>query len=649
MLDKASLYFSAGGLFFVVGKSGSGKSTLGNLLVKFYEPLSGGIFIDGQGLPTLDDAWVRNNITLVQQGSVLFDDTLFMNIALGDPSPDKTIHDRVITACDLSLLHSTVASLPQGLQTRVGPHGHDLSGGQKQRVALARARLRDTPVLILDEVTSALDPLGRNLLMEEIRQWRRGKTTIIITHEVAQIKDTDFVYVMDSGRVVQRGLRKELSNDDSGMFAHLVASSPTQEETRVDKLFDDDVEKATGIGARINAIINFSRPLTAKSQSTLRLSSPGITSEPCGSTASAGIETLYVEQRRTSSQQHLLPPSVDRDATTPGLAWRLRQVFGKVAKWTPRAKKKTRDEISATSSDSSLSEPNGYGGCTEKFDSGMGGQSVADDMPGPYDNTIMRGGSSGEDGELQDTSSISLVTIYRTIWPCLPCKERICLIIGFFMCLLVAASVPTFSIVFANLLAVMYQSEDRIASGQKWSLYLLLIATIGSLATFLGHYLLNWAGQTWVNGLRRRAYTRVLRQPKRWFDNPDHSPSRIAASMDRNAEEVQNLVGRFAPLLLVVSLVVTSSVLWALCLSWKLALVSLASAPCLTIATRGYAIAAQRWESRCEKAAEDTGALAAEACSNVRIVRALGLEGFMETRHASSAAAVFGIGIRRAF
>ncbi|PHH93246.1 hypothetical protein CDD83_9516 [Cordyceps sp. RAO-2017] len=185
VLSKSSFNFPAGQTTFIVGQSGSGKSTIGSLLVKFYRPSTGQILIDGLPLELLDDEWVRENITLIQQTSILFNDTLYNNVALGRRNPNTVTHEHVLEACQSALLQSTISGLPQGLDTQVGSRGLELSGGQKQRVALARARLRDPTVLILDEVTSGLDQVSRSLVMDAIREWRKDKTTVIITHDLS--------------------------------------------------------------------------------------------------------------------------------------------------------------------------------------------------------------------------------------------------------------------------------------------------------------------------------------------------------------------------------------------------------------------------------------------------------------------------------
>jgi ATP-binding cassette, subfamily B (MDR/TAP), member 1 len=149
----------------VVGKSGSGKSTIANLLMRFYEPTAGDIFVDGTSISELDINWLRNNITLVQQQSILFNETIFRNISFGRRDHVGVTKEQVRVCVDLAQLQSTIEELPKGLDTEVGSGGSALSGGQKQRIALARARLRNTPILILDESTSALDYASRKAVM----------------------------------------------------------------------------------------------------------------------------------------------------------------------------------------------------------------------------------------------------------------------------------------------------------------------------------------------------------------------------------------------------------------------------------------------------------------------------------------------------
>lgn len=219
VLQESTFFFPAGETTFVVGKSGSGKSTLNKLLMRFYPPTSGQIFIDGHPIEQLSMAWLRNNITLVQQQSVLFNETIFTNIAFGAQGRMRVTAKEVKPCLDLAALQSTISDLPDGLQTMVGSGGPFLSGGQKQRVAIARAWLRDTAILILDESTSTLDYISRTSVMEAIWRWRKGKTTITITHDMSQIGPHDFVYVLEEGHIIQEGYQRDLSKDmENGLF-----------------------------------------------------------------------------------------------------------------------------------------------------------------------------------------------------------------------------------------------------------------------------------------------------------------------------------------------------------------------------------------------------------------------------------------------
>ncbi|KAI1393072.1 P-loop containing nucleoside triphosphate hydrolase protein [Hypoxylon trugodes] len=646
VLNKSSFSFQAGQLYFVVGRSGSGKSTLGNLLLNFYEPLSGDILIDGYALQTLDVEWVRKNITLIQQTSVLFNDTFSINVAMGHPNPTRVSSAEITTACETALLQSTLAGLPNGLDTYVGPGGHDLSGGQKQRLALARAKIRDPPVLILDEITSGLDPVSRSLIMDAIRQWRQDKTTIIITHEVAQIQDYDFIYVMDDARVVQAGHRKDLQLQKGGVFSVLVSS-----------LAADDGEISD---QETNTIINFSRPRS--------------TAQPEDRTLSKYFwpfdrrDSQYLTRRNTMAMggsQHILnkvhwdddeADSRPLQTGEPITQSKFLRTVGTLGRQLSTSWKHESRLFRGISGQKTV--PDRTASILRLQDLG---DRVRDDRVGTFRKvgrqalasesaiTSISESHNGDDHKKSEKNErISLWGIYRTVWPCLSLTQRIALLIGFVMCILVAGSVPAFSVIFANLLAVLYSGGNKMEAGTKWALYLLLIAFLGAVSTFLSQYLVQWAGQAWVNALRMQALNRILRQPKAWFDKPDHSTVRISECMDRNAEEMRNLIGRFAPQLLVVVIMILTTIIWALIISWKLTLVSLGSAPLLIAATKGYAFVSQKWETRSNKAAQETSTILTETFLNIRVVRALTLEHFFSVKYDKSIGKAFEIGVRKA-
>ncbi|GAD98462.1 ABC a-pheromone efflux pump AtrD [Paecilomyces variotii No. 5] len=228
-IQTASLVFPAGEVAFIVGHSGSGKSTLASLLARFYAPTCGETMIDGYPIEALHPNWIRDNITLVHQQSTLFYETIFRNIAFGCLEHESVTEKHIQESIDMAMLRTTIESLPDKLDTVITSQGNTLSGGQKQRVAIARSRLRDTPILILDECTSALDYTTRRHVMSSIYHWRKGKTTIVITHDLSQVRDSDLVYVLDHGRVIFSGHKDKL---------HIITSTKMQKD-RTTATMDD--------------------------------------------------------------------------------------------------------------------------------------------------------------------------------------------------------------------------------------------------------------------------------------------------------------------------------------------------------------------------------------------------------------------------
>jgi ATP-binding cassette subfamily B protein len=191
----------------IVGPSGAGKSTIARLLFRFYDAGGGRITIDGQDISAVTQASLRAAIGIVPQDTVLFNDTLGMNIAYGRDGASATA---IAAAAEAAQLMGFIARLPEGLSTRVGERGLKLSGGEKQRVAIARAILKDPPILILDEATSALDSATEAEIGDALRAAERGRTTIVIAHRLSTIADADQILVMEDGRIVERGVHTDL-------------------------------------------------------------------------------------------------------------------------------------------------------------------------------------------------------------------------------------------------------------------------------------------------------------------------------------------------------------------------------------------------------------------------------------------------------
>ena len=198
---------AAGKKVAVVGASGAGKSTLARLLFRFYDVDSGRVLVNGQDVREVTQQSLRQAIGIVPQDTVLFNDTLYYNIAYGRPDAG---HEEVEAAAQLAQLHDFIRSLPHGYDTMVGERGLKLSGGEKQRVAIARAMLKKPRILIFDEATSALDSQSEKAIQAELRAIARNRTTLVIAHRLSTVVDAQQILVMEKGRIVERGTHEEL-------------------------------------------------------------------------------------------------------------------------------------------------------------------------------------------------------------------------------------------------------------------------------------------------------------------------------------------------------------------------------------------------------------------------------------------------------
>jgi len=207
-LKELSLLINPGECVALVGPSGSGKTTIANLLPRFYAIESGEIRIDGQRLGDIKLASLRENIALVSQDVVLFNDTIAANIAYGLKT--KVSPEEVVAAARAAHALEFIETLPEGLDTMIGEHGVKLSGGQRQRLAIARALLKDAPILILDEATSALDTESERHVQAALDELMRGRTTLIIAHRLSTIENADRIVVLGEGRIVESGRHADL-------------------------------------------------------------------------------------------------------------------------------------------------------------------------------------------------------------------------------------------------------------------------------------------------------------------------------------------------------------------------------------------------------------------------------------------------------
>jgi len=218
VLQNISFEISKGNTIALVGKSGSGKSTIADLCARFYDITDGEICIDNKNIKEILLADVRNLMGVVSQESILFNDSIYNNILIGNSSATK---EEVINATKIANAYDFITESENGFDTNIGERGDKLSGGQKQRISIARAVLKNPEFLILDEATSSLDTESEKLVQEALKTLMKDRTTLVIAHRLSTIKDADEILVLDEGKIVERGTHESLLNEN-GVYKILI-------------------------------------------------------------------------------------------------------------------------------------------------------------------------------------------------------------------------------------------------------------------------------------------------------------------------------------------------------------------------------------------------------------------------------------------
>lgn len=563
----------------------------------------------------------------------------------GHPDPASVTYHQVLSACKKFGLEPTISTITGGLHAVIGGSRCPLSGGQRQRIALARAYLRDPPILILDEPTSALDQRSREKVMNEIREWRQDKTTVIVSHHLDSIRLDDFVYVVDKGTVTKSGFKRNLENSDLGAFltealneaikdsaAHIeinVIPPPIAEDSS-----DDFSSPRPGHAPTHAQSWLMSRTNSSRYSSTPSLLSPRLSvfSSP---TRTAGIDGMLSHTAAVCSGARSPNPMAPTQFTPD--AHRLSSFMNRQFRATPW---KTSLDLNVRELHPAPLKP-----CIE-----LESLSSFSDASQLVTNNRRRTVNLGKSSKLhKDIPVMSFLRIIQTVLPALDALNVTCLALGILATMISALTTPAFAYCLAKLLAVMWSAGNKSQEGKQWAVYLFIIAAVDGVCSGFGRYLLESCAQAWVDSIRHSALESILHQPKSWFIDDKNSQTRVMEAFNVHAEEMRNLVGRFAPVIVSVATMVSASVAWALIICWSLCLVALAPLPLIIVALKGYTMLGKTWETRCAHGIEQTGTILEEVLSFGRTIANYGLENHFNSKFTQAVTHCLGLGFKRAF
>lgn len=654
--------FAGGQISFILGPSGCGKSTLAQLLARLYEPLNGSITVSGIPISSIPLPWIRKNITLVEQNSILFDGTIFENIALGRDDPNTLTFDHAKEAASFSLLASDIDFMPDGYDTAVGPQGDSLSGGQRQRVALARARIRDTPILILDESTSALDQTSRALIMLAVRKWRENKTTIVISHDSSMIEDQDIVYLLSEGHLIASGHRSvlDLKRMDLCSYFSLIHAA-TNSPLKQSNLFAMSDGMASSGPDRVIHSNQTIRRLSSMDEGfeDSPLPHPRYLPAIIGSVRiqDPAAFSPSIESNISSSCYHIPLESTGFSLPCSSLARRGLGRFQKIPD-SPHSREFDSNNVS----DLRFHADELYG--VELLESSGSGSLHAraqfrNLLRAKTTEAAMEHGSLGtavetsfpeavNSAEPRSPKFTTMGSIISTIWPSLDSKLRLVLLSSSVCLLIHAAAVPLFSWLFSKMIETFYGHENASSLALKWSLAVLGLSTFDGLATYFLHVGMELCGQSWVDAFRLEAMRRILNQPMAFFGRRRNMPARLTYNLDRNAEEMRNILGRFMALFVSAGIMLTMAMVWSFAICWRLAFVAFTVMPVCWLLMRQFQIRSSGFESQSNDAGEVIAIKLSEAVIYNRTVKTLTLETFFRERHLRASNHALLIGVRKA-
>jgi ABC-type multidrug transport system fused ATPase/permease subunit len=648
VLRGLSLKIKPGTTVALVGESGCGKSTIVGLLERFYTPVSGEITIDGVPLASLNVNWWRSQIGFVGQQPVLFSGTIAENIALGAVmTPDDSVafaegrkepvpRADIEAAARAANCHDFITAFPHGYDTIVGAKGAQLSGGQKQRVAIARAFVRNPKIILLDEATSALDTRSEAVVQEALEKVMHGRTTIVIAHRLATIRDADVIAVIDKGVVVEKGTFDELVANKSGVFVRMARLqglvNEAGEEVVDERRRSAAAADADGEGGEESATDSDVPPPLPTTRAPDDADAADEKRErPGADGAEAGDEKKMSLGRRLSLR---MSGRADVDK-----AEKSSEADAAVDAKKPKKKKKkagaAAKKPSAVTKKMSKAESKRLAELHEKAEEGDA-DAIAE--------LQAESAEAGEDDEQEVETASPFGRVYRLNRP-----ETPWYILGSLMAIGNGIKDPVFAIVFTDMITTYYGDTHKIREGAAhWALIFLYIAIATAVVTVVQSLCFAIGAEKLTERLRAMTFRSILKQEVAFFDSKKNSAGVLAARLAQDAALVEGMFGSTLGVTVQNLACAALGLGLAFYNGWQLTLVLLATVPILVAGQAIEFLAMKGFSSESLDQTAAATAIASEAISEIRTCAANTSERFVVARYEHALKRPFKIATYRA-
>lgn len=671
----------------MVGSSGSGKSTLSNILLRLYEVEQGHVLVDGYPVQTLSAKWLLNNITVVEQQSVLFNASIKENVSLGNTVRGVPMQDiQLKESIDFALLQNIINASAKGVDSEVGPGGSRLSGGQRQRVALARAHVRNTPILILDESLSALDVRSRNKILAHIREWRRGKTTIIITHDLSQIKDEDYVYILANGKTTDHGLRGSLNHckifqegykaaeeeqddtDDSSLvhspfsdYFQFAPSSATKRDTIQFPINNPDhiappppygsISKITNLRHSVGYFLGINSPLSPVMSSPTVPSFPNDISSETYNTNNSIPAAALKNARYTihgKSSNMLAVPQNPRERSFRFSVRPLSAIYPSVSVMDPRSVDRQIDlpgssgiQLSEISSKSPyLKFQTSYGNIQRRHSSPPSPQSPKEqDFEEVIDESLRLGASAGTPMKKlgyispENAKHLPIPTFYVMKQCYKQIKNKSLFFVGLAAAVINGGMNPIFSYAVAQIFTPMFPGQEGRGKGMyRWIILAFTITFIDSVTIYLRTHILCVIADRWVKELRMSCFESVLSRDISWYVNNNVDTGELTSLIINDTEDIRVIVTLFLTVFATCASISLICFVWVMTIGWKLCLVSFSLIPGSYVSYLLLKFFGNRYEGSVLSLSAKIDEVIHEMVSSIRTLRILGIERYFIDR-----------------